>query len=207
MHPDFIHMKKELVTINLKKVNITAMVLFIIPFVLIMSLKLTIFKDIAYGVGFWDYLIIAISYPVLLLCHECIHALAFLMSGAQKGSVRFGVIPKKMMLYCTTNKPLSVNQYKLSLLLPIIITGVIPSIIAMILLNWKYSLLFTSMISCGAGDLLMFLQLCKRKKVKMIEDHPNAPAFYALYDETDLPLDFKEVTIEDEEKLLKSINN
>ena len=28
-----------------------------------------------------------------------------------------------------------------------------------------------------------------------------------LYDETDLPLDFKEVTIEDEEKLLKSINN
>ena len=62
------------------------------------------------------------------------------------------------------------------------------------------------MISGSAGDVMMFYQLARLKKVKLILDHPKAPAFYALYAEDDLPEDFVEYKVADEEKVNAQIN-
>ena len=199
-------MKKELVTINLKKMNILAIILFIVPLMLALVMKFVLFKNWSLGFGLWDYLVVILAYPILMILHEGTHALAFIMTGAPKKSVRFGVIPKKMMIYCTTNQPMSSFSYKFALLLPTIILGVIPLIVATITLDWKYCILFATMISGGAGDVMMFIKLLKIKP-KMVQDHPKAPAFYALYNENELPPDFKEVTEEDEIKLVETLNS
>ena len=205
--PRFNNMKKELVAINLKKVNWVATILFVVPLLISLVIKFTLFKNQSFGVGFWDYLIIGGLCPLLLIAHEGLHAIGFLLGGATKDSVRFGAIPKKMMLYCTTTKPLLPSNYKFALVLPLIALGVVPLIISTILLDWKYALLFASMISGAGGDVMMLFELAKRKEIKLVEDHPKAPAFYAFYDEDSLPKNFKEVTDEDEIKLLESINS
>lgn len=198
-------MKKQLVTINLKKVNYISYAMLIVPFIFAVLLKFLVFKKISYGVGYWDYLIIILGMPILFVCHECVHALFFMIGGAPKKSIKFGAIPKKMMLYCTTNEPINKKAYAIALIMPLIITGVLPLIVAIILLDWKYIFLFAGMISGAAGDVVMIIKLLKYKTAKMVLDHPKAPAFYLLYDENDLPNDFVEVTEEMEQKLLEEI--
>lgn len=198
-------MKKQLVTINLKKVNYISYAMLIVPFIFAVLLKFLVFKKNSYGVGYWDYLIIILGMPILFVCHECVHALFFMIGGAPKKSIKFGAIPKKMMLYCTTNEPINKKAYAIALIMPLIITGVLPLIVAIVLLDWKYIFLFAGMISGAAGDVVMIIKLLKYKTAKMVLDHPKAPAFYLLYDENDLPNDFVEVTEEMEQKLLEEI--
>lgn len=198
-------MKKQLVTINLKKVNYISYAMLIVPFIFAVLLKFLVFEKISYGVGYWDYLIIILGLPILFVCHEGVHALFFMIGGAPKKSIKFGAIPKKKMLYCTTNEPINKKAYAIALIMPLIITGVLPLIVAIVLLDWKYIFLFAGMISGAAGDVVMIIKLLKYKTAKMVLDHPKAPAFYLLYDENDLPNDFVEVTEEMEQKLLEEI--
>lgn len=199
------YMKKQLVTINLKKINWMSILMFVAPFLIGLTLKLTVFKDTSYGLGIWDILITIVGMLILSCVHECIHALAFLISGAPVNSIKFGAIPKKMMIYCTTNKPMSIWRYKFSLLSPFIILGLLPFVVSTILLKWEYVLLFSTMISGCAGDLMMFWAISKKKQAKLVLDHPSAPAFYLLYDESSLPEDFVEVTEEMEINLIKNL--
>ena len=136
--PRFNNMKKELVAINLKKVNWVATILFVVPLLISLVIKFTLFKNQSFGVGFWDYLIIVGLCPLLLIAHEGLHAIGFLLGGATKDSVRFGAIPKKMMLYCTTSKPMSIWRYKFSLLSPFIILGLLPFVVSTILLKLTF---------------------------------------------------------------------
>lgn len=198
-------MKKQLVTINLKTVNYISYVMLIIPFIFALLLKFLVFKNFNYGVGHWDYLIIIVAMPILFVCHECVHALFFMLGGASKKSIKFGAIPKKMMLYCTTNEPINKKAYAIALVMPLILTGVLPLIVSIVLLDWKYIFLFAGMISGAAGDVVMISKLLKYKTAKMVLDHPKAPAFYLLYDKNNLPNDFVEVTDEMEQKLLEEI--
>lgn len=198
-------MKKQLVTINLKKVNVVAFVMLIIPMIISISLQVTILKGVNTKIRLWDFIIMLLAYPILIIAHEGVHALTFILTGAPKGSVRFGAIPKKFMVYCTTSKPMSVKSYEVSLVTPLIFTGIIPWVVATVFLNPVYSILFAGMISGAAGDVMMLLELKKHKEATLILDHPKAPAFYLMYEDDKTPPDFKEVTEEDEEKLLNQL--
>lgn len=205
--PILISMKKQLVTVNLKNINILSTVTFILFVILGVALKLLLFKDIDFGLGTWDYLIVIALCPILFIMHEGVHGLAFIISGAPPTSIKFGAIPKKMMLYCTTCKPITAKQYQISLLSPLIILGIIPYVVSVVILGVEYVLLFALLISGASGDIVMFLELSKYKDAKMILDHPKAPAFYLLYKDDELPVGFKEVTQDDEDKLLEEINS
>ena len=100
-------------------------VLFALSLAISLVFKLTLFKNLNYGLGWWDALIILALYPILTLVHEGLHAVGFMLGGASKSSVKFGAIAKKMMLYCTTTKPLSPLSYKFSLVLPFLTIGII----------------------------------------------------------------------------------
>ncbi len=207
MHSVSISMKKQLVKINLKKVNLVATITFFIPLIFGIVLQWLFFNDKIFKIAIWDIIILIIGYPVLVIIHELIHGICFLITGANIKDIRFGIIPKKMMVYCTSKKPLSVSSYKVTLLMPLILTGIIPFILSIFYLNVLYVLLFALLISAASGDLMMFFKLTKYRLVKLVLDHPSAPAFYLLYDENNLPEDFVEATLEDERKLLDEINS
>lgn len=175
-------MEKQLISINLKKANVLSAIMLIASNVISFVLKMMVFKKWNYGLGEWDYLLVILLCIIGFVVHEGIHAIAFLLSGASKSSIKFGAIPKKMILYCTTTKPLSPKRYKIALISPLIVLGLIPLVISIVLLNYPYCFLFTLMISGAAGDVLMFLELLKHRDAKLVIDHPTEPAFYLIYD-------------------------
>lgn len=194
-------MKKQLITFDLMKINITAIVMFAVPYAIAETLRFTVFTERLWHVVWWDIILLIAGYVLLLAAHEGLHALAMIMCGAKPSSVRFGVIPKQFMLYCTTDTPLSARKYAFVLVLPGIVTGLIPLALATVFLNFPYVILFAALLSGAGGDAVMFMSVCRLKPAALVLDHPEAPAYYVLYPENELPNDFVEVTEEQEREL------
>lgn len=194
-------MKKQLVAFEIRKINAAALVMFAVPLAISEVLRFTVFKDRLWNLEWWDIIVIIAGYFVLIAAHEALHALAMIVSGAKPSTVRFGFIPKQLMFYCTTATPLTRNRYFFVLLLPVLLTGIIPWIAATVWLNFPYVFLFSALISGAGGDAVMLSSVARLKKSMLILDHPEAPAYYILYPENELPDDFVEVTEEQESDL------
>lgn len=198
-------MKKQLVKIDLKKMTALSVVMFLVPLAISVPLELTALKDFNTVVHWYDILIIIVAYLVLIVVHEGIHALAMLMVGVPRKNIRFGVILKQGMAYCACDVPLTADKYMFVLILPLIVTGIIPWILSTVFLNIIYTCMFIGMIAGAAGDLSMILKLTKYSSSQLVLDHPKAPAFYLMYEEDKAPEGFREVTEEEEQALLDEL--
>ncbi|MFA5449612.1 MAG: DUF3267 domain-containing protein [Clostridia bacterium] len=197
-------MKKQLVAINMKKVSKLASLIFFIFLILGTVINIAA-KGGLFVLTLWDILILAVGYVALIILHELLHGLAHLICGMKPADIKFGFIPKIMAAYCYGEKPLTVAKFRFVLVLPVIVTGIIPLIFAGIYLNILYIFLFSAMVAGGSGDLAMLWELRKYPRGQMLQDHPSAPAFYLLFNEDSLPQDFVEVTEEQERALQESI--
>jgi hypothetical protein len=106
-----------------------------------------------------------------IIIHELIHgffAAIFNKNGFK--SIKFGVIPSKGMAYCINREILKANKYIIGLLMPLIILGIIPSIISVFYGN-LYLFIFGILFIIGAsGDILLLIQMCKDKNECWVED-------------------------------------
>lgn len=194
-------MKKQLVKIDLKKMTALSVFIFLVPLAISVPLELTVLKNTNIVIHWYDFVIILVAYFLLIVAHEGLHALAMLIAGVPRKNIRFGVIAKQGMAYCTCDVPLTADKYMFVLMLPLIVTGILPWILSTVFLNVIYTCMFIGMIAGGAGDVSMMLKLAKYPSSQLVLDHPKAPAFYLIYKEDDLPADFKEVTEEEERAL------
>lgn len=200
--------KRQLKRFDLMKIANLSVILFAAPFAVSMLLNLFVLKAsfLLTNAFYWDILIIIAIYIVGLFAHEGLHALGAILFGkCSPKDIKFGVNLKQFMLYCHANKPMTVNAYRGLLLLPVIVTGIIPLIISTVFGNVFLLVVFSLLVSGGAGDFIMFFSLTKYKKDQLILDHPSAPAYYLYYPADSLPDDFEEVTKEQEEELLKEM--
>lgn len=196
--------KKQLVKFNLNKIANLSLLLFLLPFAAALFLNLLAFKRplLITGKVYFDIIMIIGIYIVGLVCHEGLHALGAVIFGkCSPKDIKFGVIPKQMMLYCHVKTPLTVASYRYLLLLPVIVTGIIPLIISTILGNIFLVAVFAMLVSGGAGDFIMVHSLSKYPSKQLICDHPEAPAYYLVYPSDNLPDDFDEATEEQEDAL------
>jgi hypothetical protein len=106
--------------------------------------------------------------------HEVLHAIGFLIFGKLKYSqVQIGVKWKFLTPYAHCKVPLKASVYRIALLLPAILLGVIPSIIAYIFgIGWLliYGILFTIL---AGGDILVFWIIRKVNNNELVKDHPE----------------------------------
>lgn len=201
--------KKQLVTFDIKKIISISLFMFILPMAFAVLLKATVFKSSYGSTKLWylDLIIYVVSILLLIVAHELIHALGFKIFGkAKHKEIKFGIAPKQGMVFCTCSKPITAKAYLLTLILPIIITGVIPLIIVTIWGNIFWIIIFSFMISGGAGDIIMLKEVVKLDKKQLVLDHPKAPAFYLLYEEGKEPENFIESNAEQEKHLLEDMN-
>jgi len=113
-----------------------------------------------------------------ILLHQLIHALTasrFTTKGfnSLKFNLRLKILP-----YYNCKEPLMVNQYKIVLLMPIIILGIIPLIFAFISGNaiiFIYGLFF---VSFSSTDLILLFLLRRAKSEDRIFRHPDKAGFY-----------------------------
>lgn len=114
-----------------------------------------------------------------IVLHELIHGITW-SRFTEKGfkSIRFGVLWKMLTPYCHCKEPLKVKQYILGAIMPSIIVGIIPCVIAILIGNFGLLIFGVFFTMAAAGDFLIINLLRKENKDDLVLDHPSEAGCY-----------------------------
>jgi hypothetical protein len=109
-----------------------------------------------------------------IVVHELIHGLTWsLFSKSGFRSIRFGIMRESFTPYCHCNEPLKVNHYRLGTVMPGIVLGIIPAVIAIIIGNLSLLVFGIFFSTAASGDLLILWVLRHETSNTVVEDHPS----------------------------------
>ena len=121
-------------------------------------------------------LIFILIYFLSIIIHELIHGIFWAMFAKEHlKSISFGFIVQYMTPYCTCKEPLGKGGYIIGALMPTVILGIMPSLVAILNGSTILFVLGAIMILGGGGDLTVILKLlCSRinSNEVMYIDHP-----------------------------------
>ena len=160
------------------------MILLIIPIVLIAVLPYlfiwgTGHLNISDPISFMlQALFLFITLILSFILHELIHGISwrcFVQNGWK--SLKFGILWNQMMLYCHCEEPLTARQYRIGLLMPTIILGIIPIVIAWTTGSGFLLAYGIIMTAGGGGDLMIYGLMSKVNSDTMVKDYPKEIGF------------------------------
>ena len=183
---------KEKLTVDVVYANIFALFLFIpiiasfgIPYYLIWQEKFSIdslksFLDNLSFLGFgFGTLSFFISLAAGIILHELIHGISWAFF-TEKGfkSIKFGIMWTMLTPYCHCKEPLKIKHYIFGAVMPGILLGIVPAIIAILI--GSPPLLVFSIIFTGAagGDFIMVYRLRNESMNSLVQDHPSEIGCY-----------------------------
>ena len=112
---------------------------------------------------------------ILVVMHELIHGITWGLC-AKNGfkTIEFGVIWEYLTPYCTCSEPLRKGQMVLGALMPTILLGVVPGIIACIIGSTDLVYMAGAMMLGGGADLMIVGKILRHKtgKTALFHDHP-----------------------------------
>jgi hypothetical protein len=151
-------------------IPITAVILY--PFVLIWD-----YETFKTGKEMFDDYFLYILIGGIII-HELLHGLTwghFASNGLK--SIKFGVKWKYLTPYCHCKEPLKVKHYRIGGAMPLIIMGLIPSIIGLIIGHGgilAFGIFFTW---AAGGDMIALYMLRKLDNEIYVSDHPEKMGF------------------------------
>lgn len=126
------------------------------------------------GLGAFNIWLVLVEILILIILHELVHG-AFWGLFCEEGrkSIKFGIILKALTPYCHCEEFLTVRQYRLGSIAPLILTGIVPFVVSLVI--GSTGLMYTSllMIIGGGGDVYVLLMLRKEKRDVLIKDHDS----------------------------------
>ena len=193
--------------ISLSKANLLGLVLLVVVAAILIPLYYWIWNGLSIDNSFFeefvrwalDYFNMVVGSIVAILCgaiipvlsmtlllfipHELIHGITWMIvSKCGWSDIKFGVMWKKFCTpYCHCKIPMTVSQYRLALLMPLFVLGVLPSLLSLVF--GSVLLLFYGIVGIvsAVGDIMMAWLLRKENGFARIYDHPSAAAFF-LFD-------------------------
>jgi len=178
------------VVIDIVKANVFGVVLMVVSAILFLVPFFLIWKDrkpiSTMLVEFGD------SIPVLLVLmfvgivvHELIHGLtwAYFAKNGWK-SISFGVMWKMLTPYCHCDEPMSIPGYMCGAMMPCVVLGVIPAVVALFIGSLPLLAWGVFFIAAAGGDIWMTWLLTKENPKSMVLDHPSEAGFYILDEES-----------------------
>jgi hypothetical protein len=116
---------------------------------------------------------------LLTIAHELIHALTWVWAGNLAWqNVSFGIKWKTLMPYAHINAPISARAYRWGAVMPGLLTGVIPSLIALITGNGLLMLFGAAMFAGAVGDTIVLWIIRDVPANAEVLDHPDAVGCY-----------------------------
>lgn len=189
--------------INMLSMNILSMVLFIVPFVILILCG----YDILYNLDFPIYFIGIIIYFCL---HELLHGIGYSFFAKDKKNIKYGIMLEKGVLYAACQEKISKKGILISLLLPTLFLSIITFPISLIFkFNWL--LIFSIMNFSGAtADILMMKLIMRAPKDLQYIDYNNDVGAYLVseYDMsnfTSFGFKLTEIGLESEKSVDKTI--
>ena len=185
-------MKERKETINIATANVVSIGILLISAILLYGIFFMVYdardwfnaetKDSMIDNFVTSYLKFMIVLVVGVIVHELIHGLTWgLYAKSKFKSISFGVMWKMLTPYCHCSEPLKVPHYAIGALMPLIILGIIPAVVAICiksLFGLTMSIIF---IAAAAGDIMIVWNLRKEDRNNMILDHPTE-AGYLVYE-------------------------
>jgi small-conductance mechanosensitive channel len=163
---------KEDKTISMLKANIYA-VLIMLPAVAVMFvLYQFVYKSVELTAHLSETLIFLGCYLLLIVAHEWLHGLTahFYCENKWK-SIQFGV--KQLTPYCHCKELLKIWQYRKVAITPLIFTGILPYILALIWGSAFWMIISIFMVIGAGGDMMILFLLRKEKPDTVVCDHPT----------------------------------
>lgn len=120
------------------------------------------------------FLLFILCFLVGVVIHELIHGItfaAFAKSGFK--SIRFGVMWKMITPYCNCKESLKIKHYIIGALMPGIVLGLIPAILAVVFGSYFLLLVGVVFTIAASGDVLIVWSLRKENKNDYVLDHPS----------------------------------
>ena len=161
--------KKDL-TISFWRANFIA-IISVLPILIILYFLFTFIWEnpvISFNYPYW------IFYLIGVVIHEIIHGFfAMKLSKQRIKSIKFGIYWKFLTPYCHCKEPLTIRDYRIVLLSPLIILGIIPTIVGFIIGHngiYGFGLLF---ILAAGGDLAIYWKLRNENKNSLVLDSPD----------------------------------
>jgi hypothetical protein len=177
--------EKQEITIDGSKANINAFVMMLpiscmvaIPYYIIWHDNLTFQAIKTFAVNYHSGLsvpLIAIVIMVIgIITHELIHGFTW-AAYAKHGlkSIRFGILWKEMLPFCHCTEPLTVRHYVVGAVMPAVILGFSPALIAYASGNIWFLLFGIFFTAAAAGDFMIIRLINKEKKNDLVQDHPS----------------------------------
>ena len=173
-------MEKRKVIIDMNKANVFSFVMLVAVGIVLSGMFLLIWGRWTNGESLTrSVIIIILGQIVAIVLHELIHGLTraiFAPRGLR--CMKFGFMKKYLNPYCHCSDPLPRNGYVLGTLMPGIVTGLIPAIVALAIGSFPLLVFSIIMISMASGDLMIALMALKEDPRCTIFDHPTEGGFY-----------------------------
>lgn len=127
---------------------------------------------------------IVFYYFIYAVLHEIIHALSYVINGANFKKIIFGIMLEKGIMYCLCKQNVSKKNILISLMAPLVIIGIFTYIIGVYFDIPMLVLMSIANISGCAGDIVMFKFISKLSNIEFSE-FDDATSF-ALYSSNDV---------------------
>lgn len=143
-----------------------------------------------YGIEFYITLPMIASIFLLMFIgiflHELLHGIGFIVFGkVNANQVKYGFSWKDGAAYARCMKPIKVSAYRIALLLPVIVTGLLPLFISYIIGNGVLLTVSVILTAGGIGDWLIFRSLREDDASQFVKDHPTKVGYFIYTDTSD----------------------
>lgn len=140
-----------------------------LPFCMLYGLK-----SIEQIIQFFKFQIFVPSLVIGILIHEAIHGITWYIAGRTNfKDIQFGFKLKLLTPYAHCKVPINIKAYRLGVLMPFLIMGILPYIYSIITEN-HLLLGFSLFFSFGAiGDLIILWITKSILSDKNVQDHPS----------------------------------
>ncbi|MGM9532439.1 DUF3267 domain-containing protein [Intestinibacter sp.] len=166
-------------TIGIVYANVMA---FVLGLPIIIVLGIFFFKynlgnsEVSFIFTIKESMVFLISLWVLIVVHELIHgAFWAIFAKEHLKSIEFGFIVQYLTPYCCCKEVLTKGQYIIGGIMPTVLLGLVPAVVAIFSGSWLVFVIGCIMILSGGGDMTIVLKLIMYRSQKqdiLYMDHP-----------------------------------
>ena len=164
-------------TVSIFWANVIAVVGLLVMLAIALPLFLILHPETEFIPTISELIIFLVALVVLIVVHELIHGITwsvFAPNGFK--DIEFGIMKDSLTPYCTCATPLEKGPYIIGALMPLVVLGIIPTIVAFVTGNMLLLYIGLIMIDAAAGDVMIVVKILQHKtdadKI-MLFDHPT----------------------------------
>lgn len=167
-------------TISLLWANILSIGIIVVLLAVGIFLMHILWPDTQFIIPQSRLLILLILIVVGIVVHELIHGITWIIATHKDFShLSFGIM--KMSPYCHIDVPMQKRQYVVGALMPMLLLGVLPAILALAIGSWFWLLIGILFITAAAGDLMIVWVIRKEPNDTLVYDHPSEGGCYVYH--------------------------